>query len=103
MLGLGDHDRAPAEAGKPVPLAGVVALDAVGLFLADMELPLRDQPGTGLPAVRAVEPRVPARLHPGDQTLQGSSVATAQLPVDEPARGPVPSFPDPELVGLFFR
>ncbi len=42
-LGLGDHDRAAAEAGEPVALAGVVALEPVGFLLADMEPALRDR------------------------------------------------------------
>src|SRR4051812_24962709 len=41
--GLGDHDRAAAEAGEPVPLAGVVALDAVGRLLSDERAALRGQ------------------------------------------------------------
>jgi hypothetical protein len=57
-LGPGDHDSAPPKAGEPVALAGVVALDPVGLFLADEELALRDQLGIGSPVVGAVETRV---------------------------------------------
>src|SRR5687768_18538569 len=79
----------------------MVALDAVRLLPADVELPLRDQIRIGLPPVRTVEPWAPARLHPGEKTLAGSSVTTAQLPVDDPARSPIPGLPDPELAGLF--
>ena len=53
--GPGDHDRAAAEAGEPMPLAGVVAPDAVGFLLADVEPALRDQLGVGPPAVGAVQ------------------------------------------------
>ncbi len=84
-------------------LAGMVALDAVGLVLADIELPLRDQLGIRFPAVGAVKARVPVLLQALEKALAGSSVTTAQLPVDELARNPIPSFPDPELAGLFFR
>jgi hypothetical protein len=38
-LGPGDHAGAAAEAGQPVPLPGMIALDAVGLLLADVEAP----------------------------------------------------------------
>src|SRR3954470_23822724 len=41
--GLRDHDRAPPEPRQPVPLAGVVPLDAVRLLLARIELPNRQQ------------------------------------------------------------
>ena len=81
----------------------MIALDAMRLVLADLELPWRDQLRLGLPAVGTVEPRVPAYPHPGNQALAGSSVTTAQLPVDEPPRSPIPSLPAPGLVGLFFR
>src|SRR3954468_23906603 len=102
MRGLGDHAGAAAEPRQPVPLAGVVALDAVGLLLADVEPPLRDQLGVGLPAVGAVEANTPA-LQSLEQPLAGGLVTTAQLPVDEPSRSTIPSLPHPELVGLFFR
>ena len=52
---LGDHAGAAAEAGEPVALAGMVALDAVRLLLADEQPALRDQLGVGRPAVGAVE------------------------------------------------
>ena len=84
-------------------LAGVIALDAMRLLLADVELALRDQVSIRLPAVGAVKARVPALLQAPEKTLTGSSVTTAQLPVDEPARSPIPSLPHPELAGLFLR
>src|SRR4051812_11339324 len=99
---LGDHDGSAAEAGEPVPLPGVVALDAVGLLLADEQPPLRDQLGVGLPAVGAGEPYTPV-LQSFEHQPEGGGVTTAQLPVDEPSRSTIPSLPDPELVGLFFR
>src|SRR4051794_5099489 len=100
--GLGDDDRAAAEAGRPVPPPGVVALDAAGLLLADVEPASRDESRASLPAVGAVEADTPA-LQAREEPLQGSSVATARSPVEEPARSPIPSLADPELVGPFFR
>ena len=64
-------------------LAGVVALDAVGLLLADEEPALRDQLGIGSPVVGAVETRVPA-LQAGKELVEGGGVTTAQLPVNQP-------------------
>src|SRR3954454_15194082 len=78
----------------------MVALDAVGLLLADEQPPLRDQLGVGLPAVGAVEADTPA-LQSAEQPLASGLVTTAQLPVNRPSRSTIPSLPDPELVGLF--
>ena len=64
-------------------LAGVVALDAVGLLLADEEPAMRDQLGIGSPVVGAVETRVPA-LQAGKELVEGGGVTTAQLPVNQP-------------------
>ena len=83
-LGLGDHDRAPPEAGQPVPLAGVVALDPVRLVLAGVEPAQGDQPGVGRPLIRAIEARAPAP-EARDQLGTGGLVTTAQLPIDEPS------------------
>ena len=85
-----------------MPLARVVTLDAVGFVLADVEPALRDQLGVGRPIIGAVEARAPT-LQALDQLGAGSSVTTAQLPVDEPPRRTIASLPDPELVGLFLR
>lgn len=46
-----------------------VALDPVGLILADVEPPRRDQLGVGGPVVRAVEARVPA-LQAGEEPFE---------------------------------
>src|SRR3954452_23896504 len=67
--GLGDDGRAAAEAGRPVPLPGGVALDAAGLLLADVELSLRDESRASLPAVGAVEADTPA-LQAREEPLQ---------------------------------
>jgi hypothetical protein len=85
-----------------VPLTRVVALDAVRLLLADVELSLGDQLGVGLPAVGAVEPYAPT-LQASEEAFAGGPVTTAQLPVEEPSRSTIPSLPDPELAGFFFR
>ena len=85
-----------------MPLAGVVALDPVRLVLADVELADGEQFGVGFPAVGAVEPRPPA-LQPLEEPVEGSSIATAALPVDQPPRSTIPSLPHPELVRLFLR
>src|SRR4051812_32253640 len=78
----------------------MVALDAVGLLLADEQPPLRDQLGVGRPAVGAVEADTPA-LQSLEQPLARGLVTTAQLPVDDPSGSTIPSLPHPELVGLF--
>src|SRR4051794_9163088 len=80
----------------------MVALDAVGLLLADEQPPLRDQLGVRRPAVGAVEADTPA-LQAFQHSFEGGGVTTAQLPVDEPSGSTIPSFPDPEFVGFFFR
>ena len=68
-----------------MPLAGVVALDAVGLVLADVEPPLRDRLGVGRPIVGAVEARVPALLQAREEPFERGSIATAALPVNQSA------------------
>src|SRR4051794_8681658 len=78
----------------------MVALDAVGLLLADEQPPLRDQLGVGLPAVGTIETDPPA-LQAFQHSFEGGGITTAQLPVDEASRSTIPSLPDPELVRLF--
>src|SRR5215210_515937 len=82
-LGLRDHDGAPAEPRQPMPLAGVVPLDAVRLVLARMELPDRQEHIIDRIIVGAVEPRAPA-LQPLKQALTGGLVTTAAFPVHQP-------------------
>src|SRR3712207_9587613 len=54
------HDAGAApEPGQPVPLAGMVALDALRLPLADEQPPRRDQFGVGRPIIRAGEACAP--------------------------------------------
>src|SRR3954452_3446570 len=80
----------------------MVALDAVGLLLADEQPASRDQLGVGLPAVGAVEADTPA-LQAFQHSFEGGGVTTPQLPVGEASRSTIPSLPDPELVRPFFR
>src|SRR4051812_46885917 len=78
----------------------MVALDAVGLLLADEQPALRDQLGVGLPAVGTIETDPPA-LQAFQHSFEGGGATTAQLPVEEPSRSTIPSLLHPELVGLF--
>ncbi len=66
-------------------LAGVVALDAMRLLLADEQLALRDRQLVGRPVIRAVKTRVPLPLHAGEQSLKGGPVTTAAFPVNHSA------------------
>src|SRR5215218_9738126 len=63
---------------------------------------LRDQLGISLQAIGAGETHTPA-LQAFEEPLQGSSVTTAQLPVEEPSRSAITSRPDPVLAGPFLR
>src|ERR671912_2112647 len=101
-LGLRDHDRAPTEARQPMPLASVVPLDAMCLVLARMELSDRQEHVIDGVLVRAVKPRAPA-LQPLKQAPAGGLVTTAAFPVHQLACSTIPSLPDPERLGLFFR
>jgi len=58
-LGLRDHNGAPPEPCQPMPLPGVVSLDAVGLILARVALPRRQHIVDGV-VIRTVEPGAPA-------------------------------------------
>src|SRR5256885_10050892 len=60
-LGLRDHDRAPPEAGQPMPLARVVPLDAVRLILAGVQLSNWQEHAIDGVIVRTVQARAPAR------------------------------------------
>src|SRR3954447_17527641 len=99
--GLRDNDGAAADADQPVRLAGVVALDR-GLLLDNIEQALRDQHGISFQAIGTGETHTPA-LQAFEEPLQGSSVTTAQLPVEEPSRSAIPSRLDPVLAGPFLR
>src|SRR3954470_3100562 len=61
------------------PLAGMVALDAVGLLVADEQPPRRDQLGIRRPVVRAIEAGLPT-LHAFQEPAQGAGVTTPALP-----------------------
>jgi hypothetical protein len=77
---LGHDAGAAPEAGEPVPLPRMVALDAVRLLLADEQPALRDQLAVCRPVVGAVQTRAPP-FHPLQQPAQGGGVTTAALPV----------------------
>src|SRR3954447_10825015 len=97
----GDHAGAAAEAGEPVPLPGIVALDALRLVLADV-VPARRQGGVvGRPVVGAGQAHAPG-LQPAEQALQRGLVATPAFPVDQPAGAALERLPDPELAGFFW-
>src|SRR3954453_22007698 len=98
--GLRDHDGAPPEPRQPMPLAGVVPLDAVGLLLARMELPDWQEHITNRVVVRTEEPRALARQSL-DQAPAGGLVTTAAFPVHQPPCSTIRSFPDPERFGFF--
>src|SRR5215210_5116021 len=59
-LGLRDHDRAPPEARQPMPLAGVVPLDAMRLILARVQLSNWQEHAIDAVIVRTVQARAPA-------------------------------------------
>src|SRR3954469_3198062 len=101
-LGLRDHDGAPPEARQPMPLTRVVPLDAMRLLLARVELPDWQEHAVDGVIVRTVEPGAPAR-QPLDQALASGFVTIPAFPVHQLACRTVPSFPDPERFGLFFR
>ena len=94
-----DHAGATSEAREPVPLARVVALAALRLVLADVVLPGRQGGVVRRPVVGAEEPHAPG-LEPAKQALQGSLVAVAALPLDQPAGAALERLPDPELAGF---
>ena len=66
-------------------LAGVVALDAVGLLLADVELTLWDGFLVGGPVVGADETRVPGCSYTLKQAFERGPVTTAEFPVNQSA------------------
>src|SRR3954463_4805232 len=94
-LGLRDHDGAPPEPGEPMPLAGVVPLDAVRLVLARIELSNRQEHAIDGVIVCTVKPRAPAR-QALEEALTGGFVTTPAFPVHQPPGSTIPSLPDPE-------
>src|SRR4051794_41630930 len=85
-----------------MPLTRVVPLDAMRLLLARVELPDWQEHAVDGVIVRTVEPGAPAR-QPLDQALASGFVTIPAFPVHQLACRTVPSFPDPERLGLFFR
>src|SRR3954451_17051230 len=97
----GDDAGAATEAGEPVPLTGIVALDELRLVLADVVPAFRQGGVVGRPIVGAEQAHAPG-FQPAQQALQRSLVATAALPVDQPAGAAIEGLPDPELAGFFW-
>src|SRR5215204_2424154 len=85
-----------------MPLAGVVPLDAMCFLLARMELPDGQQHLVNRIVIRAIEAGAPAR-QPLDQALADDLVTTAAFPVHQLPCSTIPSLPDPERLGLFFK
>src|SRR3954470_14059498 len=83
-----------------MPLAGVVPLDAMRLVFTRIELPDWQEHVIDHVIVGAVQARAPA-LQPRDEALAGDFVTTAAFPVHQLACRTIPSFPDPERLGLF--
>src|SRR3954449_5666311 len=101
-LGLRDHDGAPPKPGEPMPLARVVPLNPMRLLLARVELSDRQEHAVDGVIVRTVEPGAPAP-QALDQALASGFVTIPAFPVNQLACRTVPSLPDPERLGLFFR
>ena len=97
----GDDAGAATEAGEPVPLTGIVALDELRLVLADVVPAFRQGGVVGRPVVRAEQAHAPG-LQPTRQALEGDPVAVPALPVDQPAGRALERLPDPELAGFFW-
>src|SRR5215207_5466573 len=85
-----------------MPLAGVVPLDAVRLVLARVQLSNWQEHIIDGVVVCTGEPGAPAR-QPLDQALASGLVTTAAVPVHQLPCRTIPSLPDPERFGLFFR
>src|SRR5215217_7664324 len=85
-----------------MPLARVVPLDAVCLVLARIELSNRQEHVIDGVVICTVEPRAPAR-QAFNEALTGGFVTTAAFPVHQLACRTIPSLPDPERFGLFFK
>src|ERR1700759_2242382 len=95
-----DRAGAPPEAGEPVPLPGIVALDTPRLVLADVVPARRQGRVVGCIIVGAEQAHAPG-LEPAQQAFEGDLVAVAALPLDQPAGRPLEGLPDPELAVLF--
>src|SRR5829696_6418084 len=85
-----------------MPLTRVVPLNAMRLLLARIELPDRQQHAVHRVVIRAVQARAPAR-QPLDEALASGFVTTAAVPVHQLPCRTIPSLPDPERLGLFFK
>jgi hypothetical protein len=99
-LGLGDHDRLPFEAAKPMPLAAMMALDPIRPSFAHDQALGWDHGGIYRPMIGAVACHIPLG-QAIDQPLQGCRITTPTLPVKEVACITIQSLPDPELAPFF--
>jgi hypothetical protein len=102
VLGLGDNDRLPFEAAKPMPLAAMIPLDPISPGFAHDQSRGWDQRGIHRPMISTVERHIPLG-QAIDQLLQGCRITTPALPVKEAACITIKSFPDPEFAPFFLR
>jgi hypothetical protein len=102
VLGLGDDDRLPFEAAKPMSLAAMIALDPIRPSFAHDQSFGWDHGGIDRPMIGAVECHIPVG-QAIDQLLQGCRITTPTLPVKEAACITIQSLPDPESASFFLR
>jgi hypothetical protein len=102
VLGLGDNDRLPFEAAKPMPLAAMIPLDPIRPGFAHDQSLGWDHRGLHRPRISPVERHLPLD-QAIDQLLQGCRITTPTLPVKEAACITIKSLPDPELAPFFLR
>jgi hypothetical protein len=100
VLGLGDHDRLPFEAAKPMPLAAMIALDPIRPSFAHDQSLGWNHGGIDRPMIGAVACHTPLG-QALDQRLQGCRITTPTLPVKEAACITIQSLPDPEFAPFF--
>src|SRR5215218_9000136 len=75
-----DHNGAPPEPRQPMPLAGVVPLDAMRFGFARVQRSDRQEHVIDRIVIRTGEPSAPAR-QPRDEALTAGRVTTAACPV----------------------
>jgi hypothetical protein len=85
-----------------MPLLRVRPLHAEGLVLALVMSADRDDCRIDVIAIGAEQAGAPS-FETINQTLAGGAITTAAFPINQSACSAIISFPDPELVGLFFK
>jgi hypothetical protein len=100
VLGLGDNDRLPFEAAKPMPLAAMIPLEPIRPGFAHDQALGWDHRGLHRPRISTVERHLPWG-QASDQLLQGCRITTPALPVKEAACITIKSLPDPEVAPFF--